>query len=145
MSDRPDDQTRPQTIPVVEEELRVGTRDVETGRVRVRTVTREHEQAIDQALASVDVDVERIAIDREIHETPEVYDDGETLVIPVVEERLVVEKRLFLREEIHIRRRRSESRHQENITLRSQDVIVERETADGDPAGSSIAEGNAKQ
>lgn len=143
MADRPDDPTRPQTIPVVEEELKIGKREVETGRVRIRTVTREHEQAIDQALASVAVDVERVAIDREVHETPEVYDDGETLVIPVVEERLVVEKRLFLREEIHIRRRRTESRHQENVTLRSQDVIVERENADGEPTGSSTAEGNA--
>ncbi|EWY39839.1 hypothetical protein N825_04900 [Skermanella stibiiresistens SB22] len=114
-------------MPVIEEELTVGIREVETGRVRIRTVTHETERVIDQALASLDVDVERIPIGREIQVAPEVRDDGETMVIPVVEERLVVEKRLFLREEIHVRRRRTETRFQQTVTLRSQDVVVERD------------------
>ncbi|WP_037453513.1 YsnF/AvaK domain-containing protein [Skermanella stibiiresistens] len=132
MADQPDESTRPrvsgdQAIPVIEEELTVGIREVETGRVRIRTVTHETERVIDQALASLDVDVERIPIGREIQVAPEVRDDGETMVIPVVEERLVVEKRLFLREEIHVRRRRTETRFQQTVTLRSQDVVVERD------------------
>jgi uncharacterized protein (TIGR02271 family) len=132
MADQSDESTPPrasgdEAIPVIEEELTVGIREVETGRVRIRTITREDDRAIDQALASMAVDVERVPIGREIQVAPEVRDDGETMVIPVVEERLVVEKRLFLREEIHVRRRLTETRFQQTVTLRSQDVVVERD------------------
>jgi stress response protein YsnF len=43
-----------------------------------------------------------------------------------VEEVLVVEKRLMLREEIHIRKQRIEMHQPQRITLRSEEVQVER-------------------
>lgn len=47
------------------------------------------------------------------------------MVVPVMEERLV--RRLFLKEEIHIRRTHSTSRHVENVVLRKQDAVIIRE------------------
>jgi stress response protein YsnF len=43
-----------------------------------------------------------------------------------VEEVLVVEKRLMLREEIHIRQQRIETHQPQRVTLRSEEVQVER-------------------
>ena len=47
-------------------------------------------------------------------------------VSSVVEEVLVVEKRWMLREEIHIRKQRTETHQPQQITLRSEEVQVER-------------------
>jgi stress response protein YsnF len=52
--------------------------------------------------------------------------EGETTIIPVMEEVLVVEKRLRLKEELHVTRRRTEHRDPQRVTLRSERVEVER-------------------
>jgi uncharacterized protein (TIGR02271 family) len=132
MADTPEDRTEQIRVPVIEEELEVGKRRVESARVSVRTVPRERDELVEQPLESMEVEIERVAIDRQIDAAPEIRNEGETLIIPVVEERLVVEKRLFLREEIHVHRRRTVTQFRQNVTLRSQEVIVERRDAAGD-------------
>ena len=129
MADKPENQTENISVPVIEEELEVGKRRVEGDRVSVRTVSRERTELVEQPLESTEVEIERIAIDREIDTVPDVRNDGDTMIIPVVEERLVVEKRLFLREEIHVHRRRVVTQFRQNVTLRSQEVVVERRDA----------------
>ena len=57
-----------------------------------------------------EVEVERVAIDRWVDQMAEVREEGEVTIIPVHAEVLVVEKRLKLVEEIHVRRRRTEER-----------------------------------
>jgi uncharacterized protein (TIGR02271 family) len=132
MADTPEDRIEQIRVPVIEEELEVGKRRVESARVSVRTVPRERDELVEQPLESMEVEIERVAIDRQIDTAPEIRNEGETLIIPVVEERLVVEKRLFLREEIHVHRRRTVTQFRQNVTLRSQEVIVERRDAAGD-------------
>jgi uncharacterized protein (TIGR02271 family) len=129
MADIPEDQIENVSVPVIEEELEVGKRRVEGDRVSVRTIPRERTEVVEQPLESMEVEVERIAIDREIDTAPEIRNDGDTMIIPIVEERLVVEKRLFLREEVHVRRRRVVTQFRQNVTLRSQEVVVERREA----------------
>ena len=132
MADTPKNRTENISVPVIEEELEVGKRRVEGDRVSVRTVARERTELVEQPLESMEVEIERIAIDREIDTAPEIRNDGDTTIIPVVEERLVVEKRLFLREEIHVHRRRVVTQFRQNVTLRSQEVVVERRDAAAD-------------
>jgi len=132
MADTPKNRTENISVPVIEEELEVGKRRVEGERVSVRTVPRERTEVVEQPLESMEVEIERIAIDREIDTAPDIRNDGDTTIIPVVEERLVVEKRLFLREEIHVHRRRVVTQFRQNVTLRSQDVVVERRDAAAD-------------
>lgn len=52
--------------------------------------------------------------------------EGDTLVIPVLEEVLVVERKLRIREELHITRVRHEERHVETVPLKAERVEVER-------------------
>lgn len=94
------------TIPMAEEEMIARTRDVERGRVvlRKRVETVPHEEMID--VAHDEVDVERVAVNRDVDEAPAVRHEGDTMIVPVVEEVLVVEKRLRIVEEVHVTRRR---------------------------------------
>jgi uncharacterized protein (TIGR02271 family) len=113
-------------IPVIEEELTIGKRTVETGRVRASVVVNERDEMVDVPLTTERVEVERIPINQIVDEPQEPFYEGDTLVVPVVEERLVVQKQLVLTEEVRIRRVAETRDHQERITLRSQDVEIER-------------------
>ena len=90
-------------VPVVEETLHIGRRAVETGRVRVSLTTEVVEEVLRETLRTRRAEVERRPVGRIVAEVPQVRQEGNVLVIPVVEEVLVVEKRLVLKEEIHLR------------------------------------------
>jgi uncharacterized protein (TIGR02271 family) len=129
-------------VPVVAEELQVGKRTVQTGRVRITKVVREQEQVFDQPLVTEEVIVERVPIGRFLDAPPEVRREGETLVIPLVEEVVVIEKRLRLKEEVRVTRRAVETRTPQSVTVRSEDVEVERIPARTDADdGTAVAKG----
>jgi len=113
------------TFPVMEEELQVGKRTVETGITRVSKKVRSIEQLIEEPLIKENVEVEHVAINRYIDAPVETRTEGDVIIIPVLEEVLVVEKKLRLKEEIHIRRRRETLRHSQKEVVRKEDVVVE--------------------
>jgi len=116
-------------IPVGEETTRIGKRAVEKGRVRVSTHTETVEQVLCETLRGDAVGVTRVPINRTIAEgepAPQVRDEGGVTIIPVLEEVLVVEKRLVLKEEVHIRRTTSGENVEVPVTLRRQRAVVER-------------------
>ena len=115
-----------QVLPLVEETLSTQRRTVETGTVRVRTVLQQREELARAEIYRHAVSVEHVPINREIDAIPEPWEDGDVLVIPVVEEVLVVEKRLMLREEVRVRRERQADVVQQPVTLRSMEAVVER-------------------
>jgi len=130
-------------IPLAVEELAVSKRAVEKGRVRINTRVLTREETVTQALAREDVEVVRIPVGREIDTVPAMREDADgTLVIPLVEERLVVERRLVLREEIHVRRRRSVETVNQPVTLRREEVEIERlpPAASGEPLSTPFSE-----
>ena len=93
-----------QRIPMVEEQARVAKRVADTERVTVRTRPEEQGVVVREHLHREHVDVVRVAVNREIYEVPAIRTEGDVTIVPVVEERLVVEKRLFLVEELHLHR-----------------------------------------
>ncbi|XYD11947.1 YsnF/AvaK domain-containing protein (plasmid) [Methylobacterium sp. NMS12] len=122
------------TIPVVEETARIEKRAVETGRVRVRTDTETHDQILRESLRSDSVAVTRVPVNRTLVEGEAApvarFEDGVT-IIPVLEEILVVEKRLVLKEEVHIRQTSADEDVEVPVTLRRQHAVVERVSPDG--------------
>jgi len=121
-------------IPVVEETARIDKRAVETGRVRVRTTTETVEQVLHEILRSDSVGVTRVPIGRTLAEgeaAPVVRTDGGVTIIPVLEEILVVEKRLVLREEVHLRQTTMGQDLAVPVTLRKQRAVVERMSPEG--------------
>jgi uncharacterized protein (TIGR02271 family) len=91
-------------IPIVEETAQVFKRATTTDRVLVRTGAEEHPVTISEQLFRGHVVSRRVPVEQEITETPPIRTEGEVTIVPIVEERLVVEKRLFLVEELHLTR-----------------------------------------
>lgn len=116
-------------VPVHQEELHVGIRTVDTGRgVRVRKTVDEHEQRIEETLMHDHIDVRHVPVDKivALSEAPASRYEGDTLIVPILEEILVVEKRLRIKEEIHITRSKRPQRFSETVPLKSETVSVER-------------------
>jgi len=118
------------TLRLLAEEVDVAKETRETGRVHVSTQTHEREALIAEDLAREHVEIETIPVGRRINAVPEVRQDGDTTIVPVVEEILVVERHLLLKEEIRIKRVRTIERHQETVTLRHQEAVVTRSQED---------------
>lgn len=127
------DQGTAETVPVIEEELRVEKRSVVTGRVRVRQVTDEIEQVARATLDEENFAVTRVPIGQEITSRPALRTEGDVIIVPVVEEILVVEKRLVLKEELHLRRVTTQETVEVPVTLRKQRAVIERVGAGPDP------------
>jgi uncharacterized protein (TIGR02271 family) len=113
-------------IPLVEERVSVAKRQVESGRLRVRISVEEREEQVPVTLAHDEVEVERVPKNVPLAELPSVRLEGNTTIIPVVEEVVVVEKRLVLVEEIHVRRRTATSDEAIPVRLRAEQAAVER-------------------
>ena len=99
----PPDDDAIQRIEVAEERVRVTTRPVANATVQVHLTTEEVEETVRATLRGRRASVQRVPMDRELSETPAVRQEGDVIIVPVVEEILVVERRLRLREEIHLR------------------------------------------
>ena len=119
-------------IPLVEERVTVGKRVVETGSVRVRTLLEERSEVAGADLLREKVSVERVARNEEVAAVPPIREEDGVTIVPVVEERLVVEKKLFLVEEIRLVRRSVTERLEMPVTLRAQRAVVEREESSGE-------------
>jgi uncharacterized protein (TIGR02271 family) len=116
----------PLVLPVIEEVLDVHTSPVETGRVRIRKVVHEREEVVDPPLWHDEVVIERVPINRVVEGPIAVRSEGDTLIIPLLEEVLVVEKRLLLKEEVRITKRQVETHMPQRVTLRREEPAVER-------------------
>jgi uncharacterized protein (TIGR02271 family) len=117
---------RPYVLPVIAEVLDIQRQRSEVGRVRVHKRVNQQHELVDEPLLREEVQVERVAINQVIDQPVSVREEGDTLIVPIMEEVLVVEKRLLLKEEVRITKRTVETRQPQEITLRSEEVIVER-------------------
>ena len=120
--------TKPdEKLSLIEEQLVIDKRAVRDGSVRVSTKTEFVTEAAEARLDSENVEVTRVAIGREVSEAPAVRTDGDVTIVPVMEEVLVVEKRLMLVEEIHIRRVATTDDVSIPVELRKQRATIERD------------------
>lgn len=116
-------------VPVVREEVHVSTGQVDTGRgVRIHKTVSEQAHHIDETLMREAVSVRRVPVDKivSLTEAPVARQEGDTMIVPILEEILVVEKRLRIKEEIHITRTAQAEQFADTVTLRSEQVSVER-------------------
>jgi uncharacterized protein (TIGR02271 family) len=127
-------------IPVIQERAVVKKRVVETGRVRIRKNVREYEEHVDIPHVHEEVRVERVPVDQFVDAAPQVRTEGDVTIIPVVEERYVMEKRLVLVEELHVRRERHETHRPEVVRVLKEEVEVDRLPPGGVGEGAVDAE-----
>ena len=120
---------------MIQESLQIGRRVVDTGRgVRLRKTVSEESIRIDESLQSQELLIEHVPVNAWIEGAPPAQrQEGATLIVPVFEEVLVVEKRLRLKEEIRITAKSTMHPVSEHVVLRDEHLAVEPfdETATG--------------
>ena len=125
----------PLVIPLVEERLETGVRRSVTGKLRVSTHVTEREEVADLPLLEEEVEVRRVPVGKVVDGPVPVRQEGDTVIVPVLEEVLVVEKRLMLREEVRLTTRRSQTHRPQRVTLRREEATVERLPGAADEGG----------
>jgi len=81
---------------------------------------------VDLALTKEDLEISRVPVGRPVDGPSAPREEGDTLIVPIYEEVLFVEKRLVLREEMHVRRVRHEEHAPQQVTLRKEEITIER-------------------
>ncbi len=125
----------PETIPVVIEKARIEKRAVETTRAVIRKTVSETDEVLDAVLAQQEVEIERVPVGLAVAEAPVARWEGDTYVWPILEEQLVVEKRLVLKEELRIRTKTRHEPIQQTVRLRAEHVTVGQVDPPGKPIG----------
>jgi uncharacterized protein (TIGR02271 family) len=127
-------ESKPQTsgeqliIPVIEEGIAVGKKVVETGKVRISKRISEREELVDVPLLHENVSVERVPVNMYIEAPPPVRQEGDTMIIPVVEEQIVIQKRLVLVEELRVRKEVVQGHRPQTVSVRKEHVEIKRLT-----------------
>jgi stress response protein YsnF len=114
-------------VPVYQEEFSVEKRTTEIGSARITKRVEERQEVVDEPLLKQEVQIEHVPINRlwEGPPPPPRY-EADKLVVPLLEEVLVVEKRLMLKEELHISRVQKTVHEPQTVVLRRENVTVER-------------------
>lgn len=116
-------------IQVIEERVVIEKELVETGRVRVRKTIQEDTVSVNIPVTNVSYQVERVTVPIKTHETPPAAHryEGETMIIPVVREITIVQKKYEVVEEIHIKKIVTQTPLTQEVTLMKEHVEIERE------------------
>jgi stress response protein YsnF len=126
-------------IPLAEESVSVSKREVATGQVRIALNTDIETVIARETLRGCRIEIERLPVNRALPDgepPPQSRQEGDTLIIPVVEERPVVVKQLVVTEEVRLRFVSTETSFEEEVSVRRQRATVDRatpDTSDTDP------------
>lgn len=114
-------------VPLSEEYLEVNKQWVQSGEVRLRKSVQSSTQSIPVQVEYEEVQIDRVPVNRALAkgEKSEPWWDGDVMVVPVVEEEIVVTKRQVVREEIRISKRRMSRQETVSDTVRSEQISVE--------------------
>ena len=122
-----DNENASSSIPVIKEKVDVGKKTIEKGRVKISKTVKEESEIIDVPITSEQVHIERVSVNRIIESAPEpVRYEGNTMIIPVLQEVTVIEKKLLLVEEIHVTKTSVTTKETKEIRLRKEEINIER-------------------
>jgi len=112
-------------VPLVAETAAVSKQFRTTGRVRVKVRTETERRMLVEELAGQEIEIERVPRNELIETIPEVRTENGTTIIPLVQEQLVVEKRLVLVEEVRLHRVQTKQTVTVPVDLRAERADVE--------------------
>ncbi|WP_018615551.1 YsnF/AvaK domain-containing protein [Segetibacter koreensis] len=115
------------TIPVVEEQVKVSKEVIETARVTLSKKVNESTESFEIPLTQEEIVIKRIPKNELIDTMPAAQRyEGDVMIIPVLKEVAVIEKRIMLVEEIHISKLKTEKTETRDVTVRKEEVNVTR-------------------
>jgi len=125
-------------IPLREERVKVGTREVQAGSIRLRRIVRTETVNVPVELRSEDVVIERVAGERGSGGTEDISE--KEIVIPVSRQEPVVQKTTEVSGVVRARKTASKETQQVQETVRKEDVQVDRDSVRGkDVTGKGIS------
>ena len=113
-------------IPIIEEEVTVEKHIVPTGKVNITKRVREQEEVVDVPSYRGEVNINRVPINMFVEELPPIRQEGDTMIIPIIQEQVVMVKKLLLVEELHVQNRVIETHNPQKVTLLKEEVEVVR-------------------
>lgn len=119
-------------VPVIQEQVTFDKKIVETGKVRISKRVSQHEELIDVPILREQVSVERVPFNQVVEAPPQIRHEGDTMIIPIVEEQVFYQKRLVLVEELRVRKQIIEEHNPQQITLMKEEVEINRTTAENE-------------
>ncbi len=115
------------TIPVLEEQLKVSKKVIETARVSLSKTVHESIESFEIPLKEEEIVVKRVPKNELIDTMPAASRyDGDVMIIPILKEVAVIEKRIMLVEEIHVSKKQTEKTETREVTLRKEEMNVTR-------------------
>jgi|GEM_PF-3026322 uncharacterized protein (TIGR02271 family) len=113
-------------IPIMAEEVTLDTQTIPRNRVRVHKRVEHREEVVEAPAIREELVIHHIPINQYVEGPPPMErEEGGVRIIPILEERVVSKTQLWLREEIHISKRRDMETVPQTITLRHEVVDVE--------------------
>ena len=124
-------------LPIIGELAKVGKVEVETGRIEVNKSVEQHVETIETPTTRERYVVERCWINQVVESGVQtaVRQEGDTTIFPILEEIVVVEKRLVLKEELRVTKVLTQSHSTQTVTLRTERADVTRHDAGTQAAG----------
>jgi len=113
---------------VLQEKINIDKKSIVSGKVIIRKKVSEEEEVVAVPITHEEVEIKKIAINNYVEEAPQIRYEGDTTIIPVIKEVLVVEKKLLLVEEVHVTKRIVQKTKEHTIPLRKEEIEVERYT-----------------
>lgn len=115
------------TIPVIEEQVKVSKKVIETARVKLSKTVTENIESVEIPLVQEEIVVKRIPKNEFIDVIPPASRyEGDIMIIPVLKEVAVVEKRMMLVEEIHVSKVKTEKTETHEVAVRKEEIKVSR-------------------
>jgi uncharacterized protein (TIGR02271 family) len=124
------------------EAIDIEKESVKTGSVLVKKHTILSDKDIDYDLMDENAFIETIPKGTRVFAMPVTRVEGDTTIIPIVEEVVFTEKRLFLKEEIRVTRKRATHHFHDTVSLRHQEAVVSRVQSATEGSGSPSDRGS---
>lgn len=114
-------------VPVIEELVTVNKKVVETARVTLSKKVNESTESFEIPLKQEEIVIKRVPKNEWVDAMPPATrQEGEVMIIPVLKEVAVIEKRMMLVEEIHISKLETEKTETQEVLVRKEEVDVRR-------------------
>jgi len=114
------------SLNILQEEANIDKKIVESGKVYIHKKVQETDEEISVPVSHESVTIKKVTVNKYVDVAPLVRNEGNTTIIPVIKEVLVVEKKLMLVEEVHVIKNIVEKTEEHTIPLRKEEIEVER-------------------
>jgi len=116
-------------IPIIQEQVQINKEVIESSTVRITKSVHEVEEMYNIPISYEEHDVQRVTLNQYVDSAPPaIRYEGDTMIIPILREEVVVQKRLMLVEEVRVTKRQVEKTIQQPVKLLREELNVERRT-----------------